>query len=82
MNVIRQSEENIRRCNRLLRNTQWFLALGILLIEIVTNIVLYKTGNPGYQDGKVYWMFFRYLLLTSLFNFSMLFLSRLVTILF
>lgn len=82
MKVIRQSEENIRRCNRLLRNTQWFLALGIFLIEIVTNIVLYKTGNPGYQGGRVYWMFFRYLFLTSFFNFSMIFLSRAVIKLF
>lgn len=82
MNVISQSEENLRRCNKLLRNTQWFLAVSIFLIEIVTNIVLYKTGSPDYQDGKVYWMFFRYLFLTSLFNFGMLFLSRLVIMLF
>ncbi|MGN0680069.1 MAG: ATP-binding protein [Oscillospiraceae bacterium] len=82
MNVISQSEENLGRCNKLLRNTQWFLAVSIFLIEIVTNIVLYKTGNPDYQDGKVYWMFFRYLFLTSIFNFGMIFLSRLVIMLF
>lgn len=82
MNVISQSEENLRRCNKLLRNTQWFLAVSIFLIEIITNIVLYKTGNPDYQDGKAYWMFFRYLFLTSVFNFGTLLLSRLVIMLF
>ena len=82
MKEISQSVENLRRCNKLLRNAQVFLAVGIFIIEIVTNTVLYKTGNPEYQDGNVYWMFFRYLFLTSLFNFSMLFLSRLIIKLF
>ena len=69
-------EENHRRCNKLLRNTQWFMAFSILFIEIITNIMLYVTGNPKYSDENVGFMFFRYLGLTTLINFSTLFLSR------
>lgn len=82
MNITNQSEENLRRCNKLLRNAQTFLAVSIFIIEIATNFVLYKTGNPEYLGDKVYWMFFRYLFLTSLFNFGVLLLSRLLIILF
>lgn len=77
-----QSEENISRCNKLLKNAQWFLAFSIFFIEIVTNIVLYLTGDPRYQGETVTWMFFRYLILTTLINFSTLFLSRLIVRLF
>ncbi len=58
------------------------MTVSIFLIEIVTNIVFYKTGDPAYQNGGAYWMFFRYLVLTSAFNFGTLFLSRLILILF
>ena len=75
-------EESLRRCNKLLRNTQWFMAFSILFIEIVTNIVLYKTGNSRYSADNVAWMFFRYLGLTTIFNFGVLFLSRLAIRLF
>ncbi len=76
------TEDNLHRCNKLLRNTQYFTAFSILFIEIVTNIVLYKTGNPGYTDEKVAFMFFRYLGLTTIINFSALFLSRIAIKLF
>ncbi len=82
MNTNILSEENMRRCNKLLRNTQWFMAFSILFIEVVTNIMLYVTGDPKYSDNNVAWMFFRYLGLTTVFNFSSLFLSRLAIRLF
>lgn len=75
-------EENLRRCNKLLRNTQWFMAFSIFFIEIVTNIVLYKTGDPNYTDETVGYMFFRYLVVTTIINFSTLFLSRIAIRLF
>ncbi|MGN1136192.1 MAG: sensor histidine kinase, partial [Oscillospiraceae bacterium] len=75
-------EENLRRCNKLLRNTQWFMGFSILFIEIVTNTVLYKTGNPEYANGNAGYMYFRYLVLTTIINFSALFLSRIVIKLF
>ncbi|MGN0670511.1 MAG: sensor histidine kinase, partial [Oscillospiraceae bacterium] len=74
--------ENLRRCNKLLKNTQCFMAFSILFIEIVTNIVLYKTGNPKYTDETVTWMFIRFLGITTLVNFSAMFLSRLAIKLF
>ena len=76
------SEENLRRCNKLMRNAQWFMAFCVLFIEIVTNIVLYKIGNMGYSDDNVSWMFFRYLVLTTIINFSALIFSRLAIKLF
>ncbi|MGN0600729.1 MAG: ATP-binding protein [Oscillospiraceae bacterium] len=75
-------EENLRRCNKLLRNTQWFMGFSILFIEIVTNTVLYKTGDPKYTDDNVGYMFFRYLVVTTIINFSALFLSRIAIKLF
>ena len=75
-------EENLRRCNNLLRNTQWFMAFSIFFIEIVTNIVLYKTGDPKYTDETVGYMFFRFLVVTTIINFSALFLSRIAIKLF
>ncbi|MGN1338758.1 MAG: ATP-binding protein [Oscillospiraceae bacterium] len=73
-----QSKENLLRCNNLLKQTQWFCAASIFVIEVVTNIVLYVTGAPKYSDDNVGYMFFRYLVLTTIINFSALFLSRLV----
>lgn len=70
--------ETLRRCNKLMKSAQWFLAICILIIEIITNFVLFKTGNPKYEGDRVYWMFFRYLILTTLFNFGSLILSRAV----
>ncbi|MGN0665820.1 MAG: ATP-binding protein [Huintestinicola sp.] len=75
-------EENLRRCNKLLRNTQWFMSFSILFIEIVTNTVLYKTGDPRYSDENVGYMFFRYLIVTTMINFCALFLSRIAIKLF
>lgn len=75
-------EENLRRCNKLLRNTQWFMAFSIFFIEIITNTVLYKTGDPRYTDDNVGYMFFRYLVVTTIINFSALFLSRIAIKLF
>lgn len=82
MKTVDLHEENIIRCNKLLRNTQWFMVFSILFIEIVTNIVLYKTGDPKYTDETVGYMFFRYLVVTTIFNFSALFLSRIAIKLF
>ena len=76
------SEENMRRCNKMMRNAQWFLSFSILFIEVVTNIVLYKTGSPKYTEDTVAWMFFRYLVLTTIINFSALCLSRIAIKLF
>ena len=82
MKTVDLHEENIIRCNKLLRNTQWFMAFSILFIEIVTNIVLYKTGDPKYTDETVGYMFFRFLVLTTIINFSALLLSRIAIKLF
>ena len=82
MKAIIQSEENISRCNKMLKNAQWFLSFSILFIEIVTNTVLCITGDPRYQGDAVAGMFFRYLILTTIINFSALFLSRLAVRLF
>lgn len=73
-----QSEANLRRCNKMLRSAQWFLAVSICAMEIITNLVLYETGDPEYQGDRVYGMFFRYLVLPTIFNFGMLILSRLL----
>lgn len=75
-------EENLFRCNKLLRNTQWFMGFSIFFIEIITNTVLYKTGDPKYTDDNVGYMFFRYLVVTTIINFSALFLSRIAIKLF
>ena len=82
MKAIIQSEENISRCNKMLKNAQWFLSFSILFIEIVTNTVLCITGDPRYQGDAVAGMLFRYLILTTIINFSALFLSRLAVRLF
>lgn len=82
MRISNLPEENLRRCNKLLRNTQWFMAFSIFFIEIITNIVLYKTGDPKYTDETVGYMFFRYLVVTTIINFSALFLSRIAIKLF
>ena len=76
------SEENLRRCNKLLRNTQWFMAFSIFFTEIVTNLMLYFTGDVRYGPENVAWMFLRYLVITTIVNFSALFLSRLAIRLF
>lgn len=75
-NHIDLRESDLKRWNNLLRNAQLFSAIAAVIIEVITNVMLMASGDHSYDGDKVYWMYLRYVVLPTLFNFGVLFLSR------
>lgn len=72
------SENDLRHWNKVLRVTQWITGLSILLIEIIVNFMLYQDGAQGYTEANFFNKLLRYLVLTSVVNFSNILISHLI----
>ncbi len=71
-------ESDLKHWNKMLKRCQWIMAISVLLIEIAANFLLLKDGAQGYSEDNFQYKIFRYLILTTLINFSNVLLSRLI----
>ncbi len=71
-------EADLKHWNNMLKKSQWIMAVSVLAIEIAANFLLLKGEAQGYSAENFQYKIFRYLILTTLINFSNVFLSRLI----
>ena len=55
---------------------QLIIAVIVCVIEILNNVLLYVTRSQGYGPDTIVEKLIRYLLITSIFNFGMVILSK------
>ena len=55
---------------------QLIIAIIVCAIEILNNVLLFCTRSQGYGPDTIVWKLIRYLFITSLFNFGMVFFSK------
>lgn len=71
-------ETDLKHWNKMLKRCQWIMAISVLLIEIAANFLLLKGEAQGYNPENFQYKIFRYLILTTLINFSNVLISRLI----
>jgi len=71
-------ESDLKHWNNMLKKCQWIMAVSVLIIEIAANFLLLEGGAQGYSEDNFQYKIFRYLILTTLINFSNVLLSRLI----
>ena len=64
--------------SRLIIRVQLIIAVIVCVIEILNNVLLYVTRSQGYGPDTIVEKLIRYLLITSVFNFGMVILSKIV----
>ena len=62
--------------SRLIIRVQLIIAVIVCVIEILNNMLLYVTRSQGYGPDTIVEKLIRYLLITSVFNFGMVILSK------
>ncbi|MGN0376131.1 MAG: HD-GYP domain-containing protein [Suilimivivens sp.] len=62
--------------SRLIIRVQLIIAVIVCVIEILNNVLLYVTRSQGYGPDTIVEKLIRYLLITSIFNFGMVVLSK------
>ena len=62
--------------SRIIIKVQFIIAVIVFAIEILNNILLYTTRSQGYGPDTIVEKLIRYLLITSIFNFGMVILSK------
>ncbi len=70
-------ESDLKRWNNMLKKCQWIMVLSVLIMEIIVNYLLLK-DRVWYSKEDFQNHIFKYLILTSLINFSNVLLSRLI----
>ncbi len=71
-------ESDLKHWNNMLKKCQWIMAASVMIIEIVANFLLLKDGAQGYSAENFQYKIFRYLILTTIINYSNILLSRLI----
>ncbi len=71
-------ETDLKRWNNMLKKIQWIMAGSVLVIEIAANFLLLKDKAQGYSAENFQYKIFRYLILTTIMNFSNVLLSHLI----
>ncbi len=69
---------DLKHWNDMLKKCQWIMAISVLIIEIAANFLLLNGGAQGYSAENFQTKIFRYLILTTIINFSNVLISRLV----
>lgn len=67
-----------KRWDNVVITAQLIIASAVCLIEILNNTILYVTRSQGYGPDTIAQKLFRYLFLTTAFNFGMIILSKIV----
>ena len=62
--------------SRIIIKVQLIIAVIVFAIEILNNVLLYVTRSQGYGPDTIVEKLIRYLLITSIFNFGMVILSK------
>lgn len=68
------------RWGKLVVRVQLIIALCVFVVEVINNILLYVTRSQGYGPDTIFMKLLRYLVLTSIINFSLVLMSRIVEI--
>ncbi len=71
-------ETDLKHWNGILKKCQWIMAVSVLIIEIAANFLLLEGGAQGYSEDNFQYKIFRYLILTTIINFSNVLISRLI----
>ena len=71
-------EVEYERWGRVVVKAQLIIALVVFVIELINNALLYATRSQGYGPDTIVEKLIRYLLITTIFNFSLVILSILV----
>ena len=71
-------EVEYERWGRVVVKAQLIIALVVFVIELINNALLYVTRSQGYGPDTIVEKLIRYLLITTIFNFSLVILSILV----
>lgn len=66
------------RWGKIIIKSQLIIACIVCVIEIINNVILYVTKAQGYGPDEIMGTLFRYLFITSVINFGLVLLSRLV----
>ncbi len=69
---------DLKHWNNMLKKIQWIMAASVLVIEIAANFLLLKSEAQGYSAENFQYKIFRYLILTTIINYSNILLSRLI----
>jgi len=69
------SNINYKRWRRLIIKIQLIVIIAIFIVEVVNNILLYITRSQGYGPDTIAANLMRYLVLTSIINFGLFFVS-------
>ncbi len=69
---------DLKHWNNVLKKIQWIMAASVLVIEIAANFLLLKSEAQGYSAENFQYKIFRYLILTTITNYSNILLSRLI----
>lgn len=71
-------EVEYERWGRVVVKAQLIIALVVFVIELINNALLYATRSQGYGPDTIVEKLIRYLLITTIFNFSLVILSIIV----
>lgn len=71
-------EVEYERWGRVVVKAQLIIALVVFVIELINNALLYVTRSQGYGPDTIVEKLIRYLLITTIFNFSLVILSIIV----
>ena len=71
-------ESDLKHWNKMLKRCQWIMAFSVLAIEIAANFLLSNDQAQGYNEDNFQYKIFRYLILTTIINFSNVLLSQLI----
>ncbi len=77
-NHVALHESDLKRWSHLLKKIQWIIAASVLVIEIAANFLLLQSEAQGYSAENFQYKIFRYLILTTLINYSNILLSHLI----
>ena len=69
-------EVEYEKWGKIVINAQLIIAVIVCVIEILNNALLYFTRSQGYGPDTIVEKLFRYLLLTTIFNFGMVIFSK------
>ena len=69
-------EVEYEKWSRIIIKVQLIIAVIVFAIEILNNVLLYVTRSQGYGPDTIVEKLIRYLLITSIFNFGMVILSK------
>ena len=69
-------EVEYEKWGRIVIKAQLFIAAIVCAIEVLNNVLLFCTKSQGYGPDTIVEKLVRYLLITTLFNFGMVLLSK------